>query len=98
MAFVSFEKYALMSLVLADAVEHEPKKRKKGEHVLAWVRPENSSDHRNVLLSPPKSTMGPAHVLPLLLSARSQATYPKDSCYEESYHLDKMTVSSPWRV
>ena len=58
MAFVSFEKYALMSLVLADAVEHEPKKRKKGEHVLAWVRPENSSDHRNVLLSPPKINHG----------------------------------------
>ena len=49
MAFVSFEKYDLISRVLAAAVEREPKKRTRGKHVFDWVRPEIIMEQRHAV-------------------------------------------------
>ena len=98
MAFGSFEKYILMSRVLADAVKHELKKRKTDKHVFAWVRPEYYPDYRHVLLFPPKAIAetGMFFLFPRWGVFMQQIRITLVLC--ERYRPDKMTALSPWRA
>ena len=98
MAFFSFEKYNLISRVLAAAVEREPKKRTRGKHVFDWVRAENqliTNICRCLLQNQPQRLPCPSSSPVCAFSCNKPERL---SCYAKLCHADKIAASPPWRV
>jgi len=99
MAFVSFAKYALVSRVLADASNLDPKRARPYAHLSVWVGPNKKQGSRAMcccvlrdrVLNSPCSFSSP-------VSAFSCNKPERLSCYAKLYHPDSMAASPPRRV